>query len=100
MTITPCSRASTALRLSDAVVCVAQFPLNQHECFRAEIIVRGGKPIVSIARWKNAPNGARRTGQAMEFGTHRVGAIVSLLTEVQRLIAALNTEEARHESGL
>ena len=36
----------------------------------------------------------------MEFGAHRIAAIVTLLTEVQRLVAVLKVEEARHESGL
>lgn len=81
-------------------VVVAEFPLNTHQCFRAEIIERDGKPIVSIARWKNTPVGARRTGQSMEFGAHRIGAVAGLLNEVQRVLDALVSKEARHESHL
>ena len=93
-------QACASRRNNDAIVSVAQFSLSQHRFFRAEIVVRGKKSIVSVARWKNTPNGARRTGQAMEFGAHRIAAIVTLLTEVQRLVAVLKVEEARHESGL
>lgn len=93
-------RDPVAPRQGHAILSVAELYLNRHQCFRAEIILRGGKSIVSIARWKNAPTGARRTGQALEFGAHRLAAVTTLLTKVQCLIDSLDLEEARHESGL
>jgi hypothetical protein len=81
---------TNAPRPDDAAIIVSEFPLNHHQSFRAEIITRDGKSIVSIARWKKTPSGARRTGQSLEFGAHRVAAISGLLSEVQRLLAASN----------
>jgi hypothetical protein len=93
-------RGAEPLADPQASITVSEFPLNHHQCFRAEIIMRDGKPTVSIARWKKTPAGARRTGQSLEFGAHRTAAVSSLLIEVQRVLDALNVEGARHEPGL
>jgi hypothetical protein len=76
----------------DAVIVVSDFLLNHRQRFRAEIIARDGKPVVSISRWKSTPKGPRRTGQAFEFGGHRIGAVIALLVEVQRVMNTLHTE--------
>jgi hypothetical protein len=65
-----------------AGVIVSEFPLNNHECFRAVVTVRDGKPIVSLSRWRSTATGDRRTGQSLEFGGHRVSAVVRLLEDV------------------
>ena len=62
-------------------VIVSEFPINRHECFRAEITMRDGKPIVAFSRWKNTPAGTRRTGQAFEFGAQRLSAMAKLLAD-------------------
>jgi hypothetical protein len=41
-------------------VIVGEFQLNNFEVFRAELIERNGKRIISIARWKSTPGGERR----------------------------------------
>ena len=71
-------------------IVVAEYPLNAHETFRAEIITRDGKPVVAISRWKHMPTGPRRTGSSLEFGAHRTAAVSNLLVEVQRVLEALN----------
>jgi hypothetical protein len=76
----------------DAVIVVSDFLLNHNQRFRAEIIRRDGKPVVSISRWKSTPKGPRRTGQAFEFGAHRTIAVTNLLVEVQRVLSALQAE--------
>ena len=48
-------QACASRRNNDAIVSVAQFSLSQHQFFRAEIVVRGKKSIVSVARWKICP---------------------------------------------
>ena len=72
----------------------SQFPLNQHQSFRAEIIERDRKHIVFIARWKTTPAGLRRTGQSFEFAAHRAAAVANLLDEVLRLLYVLEGEGA------
>src|SRR4051812_3767849 len=74
----------------DAVIVVSDFPLNHHQRFRAEIIWRGSKAVVSVSRWKSTPKGPRRTGQALEFGAHRTAAITALLLEVQCVLNAVD----------
>jgi hypothetical protein len=76
----------------DAVIVVSDFPLNHRHRFRAEVITRDGKLVVSISRWKTTPMGLRRTGQALEFGAHRTGAVAALLVEVQHVLNALQSE--------
>ena len=66
-------QASAPPRPNDTCIIVAEFRLNHHHSFRAELVVRAGKPMVSISRLKITPLGARRTGQAFEFGAHRNG---------------------------
>ena len=60
--------ASVQARPNDTCIVVAEFRLNHHHSFRAELVVRAGKPMVSHHRLKITPLGARRTGQAFEFG--------------------------------
>src|SRR5450432_1403698 len=86
-------------RPNDACSVVAEFPINHHQSFRAELIVRAGKPMVSISRLKITPNGARRTGQAFEFGAHRTAAIASLLLEVLRTLATGSAEPREGSKG-
>jgi hypothetical protein len=85
-------RGAEPLADPQASITVSEFPLNNHQCFRAEIIMRDGKPTVSIARWKKTPAGTRRTGQSLEFGAHRTGTVTALLVEVQRVLSGLQTE--------
>jgi hypothetical protein len=66
-----------------ASVIVSEFPINRHECFRADITMRDGKPIVSLSRWKNTHAGTRRTGQALEFGARRLSAVAKLLADAE-----------------
>ena len=77
----------------DAVIVVSDFLLNHHQRFRAEILTRDGKPVVSLSRVKKTPKGIQRTGQAFEFGAHRIKSIVGLLAEVQRVLNDLQAEE-------
>ena len=83
----------------DACIVVSEFPLNHHQSFRAEIVMRAGKPMVSISRLKITPDGARRTGQAFEFGAHRTAAIASLLSEVLRALGTAG-ESAKPEEAI
>jgi hypothetical protein len=87
----PQSAIIGASRLGDqqASIIVSEFTLNHRQRFRAEIIMRDGKPVVSISRWKKN----NRTGQAFEFGAHRTAAVTNLLMEVQRVLDVLNIEE-------
>ena len=85
----------TASRSDKTNIVVSEYPLSQHQCFRAEIILRDGKPLVSIARWKTTPAGTRRTSQALEFGGHRTKAVADLLTDVLRVLSLLDQKEAR-----
>jgi hypothetical protein len=75
-------QACASPRSNDDCIVVSEFPLNHHQSFRAELVVRAGKSMVSISRLKNTPNGARRTGQAFEFGAHRAAAMAKLLSEI------------------
>ncbi|MDR6302521.1 hypothetical protein GGQ85_000192 [Nitrobacter vulgaris] len=81
-------------RTTDANIVVSEFPLNAYQRFRAEIVMRNGKPTVALSRWKITAAGARRTGQTFEFGAHRIAAIAGLLAEVQRVVDTLNEAEA------
>jgi hypothetical protein len=85
-------QAFASPRPDDASIVVSDFQLNHNEHFRAEIIMRDGKPVVSISRWKSTPRGLRRTGQCFEFGAHRTGAVVALLFEVQDALIALSAQ--------
>jgi hypothetical protein len=76
----------------DASIVVSDLLLNQHHRFRAEIITRDSRLVVSISRWKSTPKGSRRAGQPFEFGAHRIGAVAALLVEVQRVMNILQTE--------
>lgn len=82
------------LQATDASVVVAEFLINNHQSFRAEIIERGGKRIVSLSRWKVTPAGPRRTGQTFEFAGHRTEAVEILLGEVQRVLHVLENQGA------
>ena len=87
--------ASVQARPNDTCIVVAEFRLNHHHSFRVELVVRAGKPMVSISRLKITPLGARRTGQAFEFGAHRTAAIAGLLSEVLRALGTGGGRAAR-----
>jgi hypothetical protein len=80
-----------------AGVIVSEFPLNNHECFRAVVTVRDGKPIVSLSRWRSTPTGDRRTGQSLEFAGHRVSAVARLLEDVADVLNPTSTKGVAHE---
>jgi hypothetical protein len=80
-----------------AGVIVSEFPLNNHECFRAVVTVRDGKPIVSLSRWRSTATGDRRTGQSLEFGGHRLSAMARLLEDVAGALNLTSTKGAAHE---
>ncbi len=63
----------------------SEYPLNRHDALRAEVTIRDGKAVVALSRWKNSPTGARRTGQAFEFGAHRLHAVMQILADVARM---------------
>src|SRR5262245_42290702 len=67
-------------------VVVAEFFLNRHESFRAEIIQRRGKSIVALGRWKTISGLPKRTGAAIEFAAHRAAGIANLLSDLQRIL--------------
>jgi hypothetical protein len=48
--------ASVQARPNDTRIVVAEFRLNHHHCFRVELVVRAGKPMVSISRLKITPH--------------------------------------------
>lgn len=79
--------------VANQVVASSELPLNRHQCFRAEVIERKGKSIVSIGRWKTTPTGVSRTGQCLEFGAHRLADFAKLLSDIEREIAAKETHE-------
>jgi hypothetical protein len=65
----------------------SEYPLNRHELFRAEVTERGGTQVVSIGRWKIAPDGTRRrAGPPLEVGCHRLAGIVRLVADLQRIV--------------
>ena len=72
--------------VAQASVVVAEFFLNRHESFRAEVIQRRGKAIVAISRWKKTGGLIRRTGAAIEFAAHRTAGIIDLLSTLQRTL--------------
>lgn len=88
------SQPPSRLNTTDANIVVSEFPLSANQRFRAEIIMRDGKPTVALSRWKITAAGARRTGQTFEFGAHRITAIAGLLDEVQRVVDTFNKTEA------
>jgi hypothetical protein len=85
-------QALASPRSDDATIVVSDFQLNRNERFRAEIIMRDGKPVVTISRWKSTSKGLKRTGQCFEFGAHRTSAVVALLFEVQDVLIALSAQ--------
>jgi hypothetical protein len=78
---------------------VSEIPINRHECFRADIKMRDGKPIVALSRWKTTSAGtSRRTGQAFEFGAHRLSAVAKLLAEAETALDSIASQkEDLHE---
>jgi hypothetical protein len=80
------SIGAETLALAQGSLVVAEFSLNQHESFRAEIIQRRGKAIVAVSRWKKVAGLPRRTGAGIEFGAHRTAAIIDLLGSLQRAL--------------
>lgn len=59
--------------------------LNRHELMRVEVGARGGKQIVALSRWRMTPDGVKRTGQAFEFGSHRLAVVSGLLAQAQEV---------------
>jgi hypothetical protein len=80
-------------------IIATEFPINHHECFRADITMRNGKPIVALSRWKTTSAGtSRRTGQAFEFGAHRLSAVAKLLAEAETALDSIASQkEDLHE---
>ena len=74
-------------------VIVSESPINRHECFRAEITMRDGKPIVALSRWKTTPAGTRRTGQAFEFGARRLSAVAKLLADAGTALDSIASQK-------
>jgi hypothetical protein len=93
------SIGAETLAFAQGSLVVAEFSLNQHESFRAEIIQRRGKAIVAISRWKNVSGLPRRTGAGIEFGAHRTAAIIDLLGCLQRALDALVDKETAQSRG-
>ena len=93
------SIGAETLSLAQGSLVVAEFSLNQHEGFRAEIIQRRGKAIVAISRWKKVSGLPRRTGAGIEFGAHRTAAIIDLLSSLQRALDARVHREAVQSRG-
>jgi hypothetical protein len=77
-------------------VTVSEFPISQHECFRADIALRDGKPIVALSRWKHTPSGTRRTGQAFEFGGHRLAAVTKILADAATALDSMAANKGAH----
>jgi hypothetical protein len=69
-------------------IVIAEFFLNRHESFRAEIVERRGKTIVVIGRWKNLSVLPRRAGATIEFSAHRTAGIAKLLSDLQRRLGS------------
>jgi hypothetical protein len=66
---------------------VAEFPLNPFESFVATISTRpNGQKVCAITRVKYTPDGLRRMA-VLEFGSHRLLAVSSLIEELMRAIA-------------
>jgi hypothetical protein len=80
-----CTGAQT-LAVARSSVLVAEFPLNRHESFRAEIVQRRAKAIVVVSRWKQTSGLPRRTGAAIEFAAHRTAGILKLLVDLQHVL--------------
>jgi hypothetical protein len=71
-------------------IAVAEYPLNPHESFRAEIVTTGNRSVVRISRWKSTLQGHRRTGQVFEFGAHRSAGVAKLLHDVQDVLKGID----------
>jgi hypothetical protein len=71
------------------MIVTAEFSMNRHESFRAEISESAGLLVVSIGRFKIRPDGTtRRAGPALEFAAHRLEGVIELLANVQRIVEA------------
>ena len=80
-------------------ITLSEIPINRHECFRVDITPRNGKPVVTISRWKHTPDGPRRTGQAFEFGGHRLAMVTKLLVAAAASLDEIApNKEARNEA--
>jgi hypothetical protein len=76
-----------------ASVIVSEFSINRHECFRAEITMRDGKPIVALSRWKTTLAGTRRTGQAFEFSARHLSAVAKLLADAGTALDSIASQK-------
>jgi hypothetical protein len=81
------ARGHAPPRPANRSIIVGEFQLNNFEAFRAEVLERNGKRVISIARWKSTPNGERRCGQSLEFAEHRAVGVAELVNAVLRAIA-------------
>src|SRR3954447_6972687 len=77
-----CAAIGTNPPAVQACVVVSEFPLNNHQSFRAEIVTTNGRSVVRLSRWKRTAAGPRSTGQALEFGAHRASAVIRILQDV------------------
>jgi hypothetical protein len=76
-----------------ARVIVSEIPINRHECFRADITMRDGKPIVALSRWKTTLAGTRWTGQSFEFGARRLSAVAKLLADAGTALDSIASQK-------
>ena len=83
-TLAAAGARSHAPRPANRSTIVGEFQLNNFEVFRAEVIERNGKRVISIARWKSTPNGERRCGQSLEFAEHRAVDVAELVNAALR----------------
>jgi hypothetical protein len=67
----------------------SEYAINPREVLRAEICTINGRPVVRLSRWKQTPEGHKRTGCAFEFGAHRCTAVAKLLADIERELGGL-----------
>ena len=82
-------REHTPIETTTHLGLAIEYRINGYELIRAEVVFPRSNPVVKLSRWNiTADNKARRTAQSFEFGAHRTDAIVKLIIEAQRLLAA------------
>ena len=82
-------RCSAARAHESAQPFYSEYAINPREVFRAEICTINGQQVVRLSRWKRTPEGDKRAGCAFEFGAHRSGAVVKLLSDIERELGGL-----------
>ena len=79
--------ASTANESAQPIC--SEYAINSREKIRAEICDINGRQVVRLSRWKQSPDGLKRTGCAFEFGAHRCKAVSGLLSDIERELGRL-----------